>query len=74
MSASQRRQSRRGGTWDYDWQFVVQPISNVKKGREGGIEGRNEETSRSVKIGEGRTRRSEKGEREGRREAEMAKW
>ena len=73
MSASQRRQSRREGTWDYDGQFVVQPISNVKKGREGGIEGRNE-TSRSVKIGEGRTRRSEKGEREGRREAEMAKW
>ena len=64
MSASQRRQSRRGGTWDYDWQFVVQPISNVKKGREGGIEGRNEETSRSVKIGEGRTRRT-KGSRNG---------
>lgn len=58
MSASQRRQSRRGRAWDYDWQFVVQPISNVKKGREGGIEGRNEETSRSVKIGEGRTRRA----------------
>jgi len=64
VSASQRRQSRRGGTWDYDWQFVVQPISNVKKGREGGIEGRNEETSRSVKIGEGRTRRA-KGSRNG---------
>lgn len=68
------KQKGRGRAWDYDWQFVVQPISSVKKGREGGIEGRNEETSRSVKIGEGRTRRSEKGEREERREAEMAKW
>lgn len=37
---------------------------NPKKGREGGIEGRNEETSRSVKIGEGRTRRA-KGSRNG---------
>ena len=64
MSASQRRQSRRGGTWDYDWQFVIPRISNVKKGRKGGIEGMNEETTRSVKIGEGRTRRA-KGSRNG---------
>lgn len=58
------KQKGRGRAWDYDWQFVVQPISSVKKGRKGGIEGRNEETSRSVKIGEGRTRRA-KGSRNG---------
>ena len=58
------KQKGRGRAWDYNWQSVIPRISNVKKGRKGGIEGMNEETTRSVKIGEGRTRRT-KGSRNG---------